>query len=151
MSPKYCFVSRCQSNDVVSVMCKMLHLRCFGTVTTEAKKIVHGSSHYCVPDTDIKIKLQFVQKIYTFFILTNSYKIYDYHPTAIIYIYIYIYIHTYIYIHVTTSGGCYKLCGRNLITGLTSAASPRVNISSNCKVGQKLGVSLPLLTCSPSA
>jgi hypothetical protein len=41
--------------------------------------------------------------------------------------------------------------GRNLITGLTSAASPRVDISSTCKVGQKLGVSLPLLTCSPSA
>jgi hypothetical protein len=46
-----------------------------------------------------------------------------------------------------------------LITGLTSAAwrwiksaaSPRVDISSTCKVGQKLGVSLPLLTCSPSA
>ena len=31
------------------------------------------------------------------------------------------------------------------------AASPRVDISSTCKVGQKLGVSLPLLTCSPSA
>jgi hypothetical protein len=43
-------------------------------------------------------------------------------------------------------------CRRNLIgTGLTSAASPRVHISSACKVGQKLGVSLPLLTCSPSA
>ena len=42
------------------------------------------------------------------------------------------------------------MCGRNLITGLTSAASPRVDISSTCKVGQKLGVSLPLLTCSPS-
>jgi len=27
----------------------------------------------------------------------------------------------------------------------------RVDISSTCKVGQKLGVSLPLLTCSPSA
>ena len=34
---------------------------------------------------------------------------------------------------------------------LTSAASPRVDISSTCKVGQKIGVSLPLLTCSPSA
>ena len=34
---------------------------------------------------------------------------------------------------------------------LTSVASPRVDISSTCKVGQKLGVSLPLLTCSPSA
>ena len=43
------------------------------------------------------------------------------------------------------------VCGRNLITGLTSAASPRVDISSTCKVGQKLGVSLSLLTCSPSA
>ena len=43
------------------------------------------------------------------------------------------------------------VCGRNLITGLTSAASPRMNISSTCKVGQKLGVSVPLLTCSPSA
>ena len=41
--------------------------------------------------------------------------------------------------------------GRNLIIGLTSTASPRVDISSTCKVGQKLGVSLPLLTCSPSA
>ena len=44
-----------------------------------------------------------------------------------------------------------NVSGRNLITGLTSAASPRVDISSTCKVGQKLGVSLPLLTCSPSA
>jgi hypothetical protein len=35
-------------------------------------------------------------------------------------------------------------------TGLTSAASPRVHISSTCKVGQKLRVCLPLLTCSPS-
>ena len=31
------------------------------------------------------------------------------------------------------------------------AASPRVDVSSTCKVGQKVGVSLPLLTCSPSA
>jgi hypothetical protein len=38
----------------------------------------------------------------------------------------------------------------NLITGLTSATSPRVDISSTYKVGQKIGVSLPLLTCSPS-
>ena len=44
-----------------------------------------------------------------------------------------------------------NVCGRNLITGLTSAASPRVDISSNCKVGQKLGVPVPLLTCSASA
>ena len=42
------------------------------------------------------------------------------------------------------------MCDRNLITGLTSATSPRVNIPSTSKVGQKLGVSLPLLTCSPS-
>jgi hypothetical protein len=46
---------------------------------------------------------------------------------------------------------CCNVCGRNLITGLTSAALPRVDISSTCKVGQKLEVSLPLLTCSPSA
>ena len=44
-----------------------------------------------------------------------------------------------------------NVCGRNLIIGLTPAASPRVDISSACKVGQKLGVSLPLLTCTPSA
>ena len=44
-----------------------------------------------------------------------------------------------------------NVCGRNLIIGSTSAASPRVDISSTCKLGQKLGVSLPLLTCSPSA
>jgi hypothetical protein len=43
------------------------------------------------------------------------------------------------------------VCGRNLTTRLTSAVSPRVDISSTCKVGQKLGVSLPLLTCSYSA
>ena len=42
------------------------------------------------------------------------------------------------------------MCGRNFITGLISAASPRVDISSTCKVGQKLGVFLPLLICSPS-
>ena len=42
--------------------------------------------------------------------------------------------------------------GRNLFTGLTSAASPRVDISSASKrLGQKYGMSLPLLTCSPSA
>jgi hypothetical protein len=46
---------------------------------------------------------------------------------------------------------CCNVCGRNLITGLTSTASPRADISSTSKVGQKLGVSLPLLTCSPSA
>jgi len=33
----------------------------------------------------------------------------------------------------------------------TLHASPRVDISSTCKVGQKIGVPLPLLTCSPSA
>jgi hypothetical protein len=43
------------------------------------------------------------------------------------------------------------MCGRNLIRGLTSATSPRVDISSTCKVGQKFGVSLPLLRYSPSA
>ena len=41
-----------------------------------------------------------------------------------------------------------NVCGRNLITGLTSTASPKVEISSTCKVGKKLGVSLPLLTCT---
>jgi hypothetical protein len=46
---------------------------------------------------------------------------------------------------------CCNVCGRNLITGLISAASPRVDISSICKVGQKIGMSLPLLTCSPLA
>ena len=44
-----------------------------------------------------------------------------------------------------------NVCGRNLITGSISAASPRVDISSTCKVGQKIRVSLPLLICSPSA
>ena len=43
------------------------------------------------------------------------------------------------------------VCGRYLITGLTSAASPRVDTSSTSKVGQKPGVSLTMLTCSPSA
>jgi hypothetical protein len=43
------------------------------------------------------------------------------------------------------------MCGRNLITELTYAVSPRVDISSTCKVGQKLGMSLPVLTSSPSA
>ena len=43
------------------------------------------------------------------------------------------------------------VCGRNLIIGLTSVESPRVDISSTCKVGHKLGVPLPLLICSPSA
>ena len=44
-----------------------------------------------------------------------------------------------------------NVCGRNLITRLTSSASPRVDISSTWKVGQKRRVSLPLLRCSPSA
>ena len=35
------------------------------------------------------------------------------------------------------------------VAGLTSAASPRLDISITCKVGQKLGVSLPLLPCIP--
>ena len=39
-------------------------------------------------------------------------------------------------------------CRRNWITGLTSAASPRLHISSTCKVGQKLGEILYLLICS---
>ena len=43
------------------------------------------------------------------------------------------------------------VCGKNLIRVLTSAASPRVDISKTCKVEQKFGVSLPLFTCSPSA
>lgn len=42
-----------------------------------------------------------------------------------------------------------NVCGRNFITGLMSAMSPRVNILSTCKVGEKLGVSHPLLICSP--
>ena len=37
------------------------------------------------------------------------------------------------------------------LPNLTSATSPHVEISCTCKVGQKLGVSLPLSTCSPSA
>ena len=48
-------------------------------------------------------------------------------------------------------GACQHVCGRNLITGLTSAASRKVDISSTCMLGQKFEVSLPLLTCSPSA
>ena len=46
---------------------------------------------------------------------------------------------------------CCNLCGRELIAGLTSATSPRVDISSACKVRQKFWVFLPLLTSSPSA
>jgi hypothetical protein len=44
------------------------------------------------------------------------------------------------------SGLCLGIC-----QNLTSVASPRLHISSTCKVGQKLGVSLHLLTFSPSA
>jgi hypothetical protein len=51
---------------------------------------------------------------------------------------------------LSTARRC-NVCGRNFITGLTSAVSPRVDISRTCKVGQKLGVTLPLLTCSLSA
>jgi hypothetical protein len=43
--------------------------------------------------------------------------------------------------HPVRSCGVY---GRNLITGLTSAELPTVDISSICKVGQKLRMSLPL-------
>jgi hypothetical protein len=46
---------------------------------------------------------------------------------------------------------CCNVWGRNWITGLTSDASPRVDISSTCNLGQKFVVCLPLLTCSPSA
>ena len=42
---------------------------------------------------------------------------------------------------------CCKACRRNLITGLTSAASPRLHISSSCKVGQKLGEILYPMIC----
>jgi hypothetical protein len=43
---------------------------------------------------------------------------------------------------------CCSMCGRNLITGLTSTVSPRVNMSNTCKEGQKFVVSLLLLTFS---
>jgi len=39
-----------------------------------------------------------------------------------------------------------RACARNVYQ-----EPSEVNISRTCKVGQKLGVSLPLLTCSPSA
>ena len=39
-----------------------------------------------------------------------------------------------------------RACARNICQ-----EPSEVDISSTCKVGQKLGVSLPLLTCSPSA
>ena len=35
-----------------------------------------------------------------------------------------------------------NVCSRNLIRGLTSAASPKEDMSRTCKVGQKFGVSL---------
>jgi hypothetical protein len=41
------------------------------------------------------------------------------------------------------------MCGGNLITGLTSAVSPRVDISSTCKVGQKLGSVSPSVDMLP--
>ena len=41
------------------------------------------------------------------------------------------------------------MCGRNLITGLTSAASPRVDISSTCKVGQTFGSVSPSVDMLP--
>jgi hypothetical protein len=44
--------------------------------------------------------------------------------------------------------GCCSVCGRNWITGLTSAASPGVYIWSTCKVGHTLGEFLCLLICS---
>jgi hypothetical protein len=44
--------------------------------------------------------------------------------------------------------GCCSVCGRNWITGLTSAASPGVDIWSTCKVGHTLGEFLYLLICS---
>ena len=43
------------------------------------------------------------------------------------------------------------VCGRNFITGLKSATSPKVDITSTCKVRKKCGGSLRLLTCSPSS
>jgi hypothetical protein len=42
------------------------------------------------------------------------------------------------------------VCGRNLITGFTSALSPRVDMSSTCKVGQTWSVS-PSVDMLPSA
>ena len=46
---------------------------------------------------------------------------------------------------------CCNVCGKNLITGLTSAVSPRVDILSTCKVGHKLGLCwhAPLLRDHP--
>jgi hypothetical protein len=42
-----------------------------------------------------------------------------------------------------------RACARNVCQ--EPSESPRVDISSTCKVDKNLGVSLPLLTCSPSA
>jgi hypothetical protein len=44
--------------------------------------------------------------------------------------------------------GCCNVCGRNWITGLTSAASPGVDIWSTCKVWHTLGEFLYLFICS---
>ena len=44
---------------------------------------------------------------------------------------------------------CLHVCVRNLIAGLTSGASPRVDISSTCKLGQKLGVYSPSVDMLP--
>jgi hypothetical protein len=41
--------------------------------------------------------------------------------------------------------------GGKMVEGLIPAASPRVDISNTCNVGHKIGVSVPLLTCSRSA
>ena len=47
MSPKYCFISRCQWNDFISVRYKIINCSFFGTVTTEVNKCAHGSSPLC--------------------------------------------------------------------------------------------------------
>jgi len=77
-----------------------------------------------------------------------------------------IYIHIYIYVCVCVCvcGVCvcvvcvcvYRVIDKSLWNFGTRLRNyqnrrSRLNISSTCKVGQKLGVSLPLLTCSPSA
>jgi hypothetical protein len=49
---------------------------------------------------------------------------------------------------LSTMRSC-NVYGMNMVTGLASVVSPRVDISSTFKVGQKLGVSLPLLRCPP--
>jgi hypothetical protein len=55
--------------------------------------------------------------------------------------------------HVHTCPQCHVIyrVWQELDYRIHIAASPRVDISSTCKVGQKLGVSLLLLTCSSSA